>query len=256
MISISYHRSLAALVAAATALAVVIPTALARTNSTEDQMGSTATSPRNTGPRDVATTAPTSGSYATSGASENNLSERPGNQTRSDVQDAAQEGAKTKDGEKQAQISNADTRMMRDLAQIHLAEIKTASLATAISTDPQVRSYAEQVLEEHYKALDELRRIADNKSVILPGGVEKENAALLHKLALQTGQEFDRVYLEQAGLKLHQEALRLFQEASNRSSMPELKAYASNLTKLATQHLEHAQAMMKSPEPAANASGS
>src|SRR3954462_15443954 len=45
-----------------------------------------------------------------------------------------------------SQMSIADRKLMRELAQAHLAEIKTSALAPAISSNQAVRSYAEKML--------------------------------------------------------------------------------------------------------------
>ena len=150
-------------------------------------------------------------------------------------------------------LSLADQNLMRELAQAHLAEAKMAALATAISSDPAIRTYAEKMLEEHLKVMAELRQLADQHKVVLPGGVEQEQAALLHKLSLLTGQEFNQLYLAEAGVTLHQAAHKLFEQASNRAQSPELKAFAAKLAPIAMQHLQLAQHMQNNPDTALNA---
>lgn len=151
------------------------------------------------------------------------------------------------------QISNADGKLMRQLAQAHLAEIKTAALATAISDDKALRAYGEKMLQDHGKALDELRLLARRGDVILPGGVEAEHAALLHKLAATVGKQFNQMYHAEAGLALHQQSQALFKEASSRAQVPELKAYVNNLLPVIGKHLHLAQQMADAPDAAAAA---
>jgi len=148
-----------------------------------------------------------------------------------------------------AKASNSDAQLLRDLASAQWAEIKMAGLATAISGDEATRLYAEKMVEEHYAAMDSLRRLARSLSVILPGGVDTEQAALLRKQALLTGPDFDRAYLQEAGVALHENAHKLVQAAS-RASSPEIRDYAAMLLPVIGEHGKLAQAMQADPAKA------
>lgn len=149
-------------------------------------------------------------------------------------------------------VSSSDAQLLRGLAQAHLAEIKMASLASSISGDEAIRLYARKMLEEHYDALTGLRRLAATFDVILPGGVNSDHAALLRKQALLTGPEFDRAYLEQAGLVLHEQAHGAAQAAS-KAAAPEIRDYAAALQPVIEEHGRLAQAMRDDPAKASAA---
>lgn len=206
--------------------------AAARAESAPEQSAVTEQLQRTEGSPGVAETAPASGSYNISGR---------------------QTGRKAVQPAPPIQMGNEDRMRMRELALLHLGEIKMAALATAISQDAAVRSYAEKMLEEHVRALNELRQLADRSGTILPGGVEKEQAMMLDRLALQAGQQFDRLYMQQAAFAMHQQAHRVIQQVAGSAQSPELKAYASALVPVVGQHLQLAQQMNDDPRNAANA---
>jgi putative membrane protein len=207
--------------------------------------GQRAGSERPTGPpQDTAATAPESAGTATSGGATNSLGDPKSN--RAGI-------ARSGEPQDRLELGNADRKLMRELAQAHLAEIKMSGLATAISANPAIRGYGEKMLEEHLTALDELRSLADRSGVILPGGLDKEHAAVLRQLALKAGDEFDRMYMEQAGFASHEQSHRVFQEASSRAQSPELKSYAARLVPVIGQHLQLAQQMRENPGAAAAA---
>lgn len=191
-----------------------------------------------------AETAPSIGGTLSSGGRTNALGDPKANQAATPVDPRRAQ---------RIEVGNADRKLMRQLAQAHLAEIKTAALATAISDDKALRGYAEKMLEEHGKALDELRLLARRADVILPGGVEAGHASLLHKLAVTTGQQFNRMYHTEAGLALHRQSQALFKEAATRAESPELKTYAGNLLPVVGKHLQLAQQMADDPASAAAA---
>lgn len=150
----------------------------------------------------------------------------------------------------QGQFSDADRRLMRELAQAHLGEIKMAALATAISGNQAIRAYAEKMLEQHMIAMDVLRKMASAHGVILPGGVDKAHASLLHKLALLTDGEFDQLYLSEAGIADHHQSQRLFEEAARRAQAPQLKTYIAQLVPVIDEHLQLAEKMKDNPDKA------
>lgn len=191
-----------------------------------------------------AETAPSVGGTLSAGGRTNSMGDPKGNQA--GVPSGNQPSQKI-------EVGKADRKLMRQLAQAHLAEIKTAALATAISDDKALRGYAEKMLEDHGKALDELRMLARRAEVILPGGVETEHASLLHKLALTTGKQFNQMYHAEAGLALHQQSQALFKEAAARADAPELKSYANKLLPIVGKHLQLAQQMADDPASAAAA---
>lgn len=201
--------------------------------------------------RGSAATAPSTGGSLSSGGRTNAMGDPKTNEAgaaeNNTTAPASQPGPQGK-----PRVSNADARLMRDLAQAHLAEIKTSGLAAAVSEDQAVRAYAEKMLEEHYQAYDRLKQIAGDAGVVLPGGVGTGQAALLKKLSLLTGKEFNQVYLEQAGVGLHEQSRQLTQ-AAGRAQAPELKNYAAALDALIAEHHQLARAMLDDPSKAAAA---
>lgn len=145
-----------------------------------------------------------------------------------------------------------DRRRLRALAQAHLAETKLSGLATANATDPGTRGYAEKMLEVHGRALDELRLLARRSGVLLPGGLEFEQANLLHALALKTGTQFDQLYLQTAGIDVHEQSARLLEETVDGPYTAELKTLARNQLKAVRQQLQLAQQMQAAPAQAAS----
>lgn len=140
-----------------------------------------------------------------------------------------------------------DRRRLRALAQAHLAETKLAGLATANATDPPTRGYAEKMLEVHGRALDDVRLLARRSSVVLPGGLESEQANLLHVLSLKTGAQFDQLYLQTAGVEVHEQSARLLEETVNGPYAAELKTLARNQLQAVRQQLQLAQQMQAAP---------
>lgn len=151
-------------------------------------------------------------------------------------------------------MSPGDISMMRDLAQMNLAEIQMSGMALGVTANNAVRSFAQTMLDEHGNAMTELRKLADAKGAILPGGPGREHAATLKQLSLLTGDEFNRQFLAQAGTSAHEQSARLLEEVSSRAKDAELKAYAAKYLPIVNQHMKLVQQMQGTNQaPAASA---
>jgi putative membrane protein len=144
-----------------------------------------------------------------------------------------------------AKISIADSNMMRDLAKVNIAKVQMSGLALAISQDETVRRYAQTVLNAHGDALRELRELAAAKGVILPGGIDREPAALLRQLTFVRGDEFDRRFIAVATANTREHYLRLFQEAGRQAKDADLQAYSVKQAAMLQRHLQLAQQMQQ-----------
>lgn len=140
----------------------------------------------------------------------------------------------------QPALSNADRNLMRTLAQTHLAEIDMAKMAQSRSQDVTVRSFAQRMIDDHGKALEELKKLADARDVILPGGPDKKHVAIKEKLTAMTGEEFTQQYLTHAGENAHREAHQLLQQAAQNAQDPVLKEQVGKSLTIVEQHLQMA----------------
>lgn len=137
----------------------------------------------------------------------------------------------------QSGISNADRNLMRSLAHIHMAEIDMGKMAQTRSQDVTLRSFAQRMMDDHSKALEELQKLAQARGVVLPGGPGKNHVAAKEKLAAMTGEQFSREYMMHAGDTAHQEAHQLLQKAAQNTQDPALKAQVSKSLALVEQHM-------------------
>ncbi len=167
-------------------------------------------------------------SSGASSAAQGNSSSQPASQQA--LQPSAQQPA----------LSNADRNLMRTLAQTHLAEIDMAKMAQSRSQDVTVRSFAQRMIDDHGKALEELKKLADARDVILPGGPDKKHVAIKEKLTAMTGEEFTQNYLTHAGENAHREAHQLLQQAAQNAQDPVLKEQVGKSLAIVEQHLQMA----------------
>jgi putative membrane protein len=121
-----------------------------------------------------------------------------------------------------------------------LYEVRAAEVARQKAQDGETRQFADQMINDHQKANQELRDLAKTKSWTLPASLDAKHQEMLDRLGRLQGAEFDREYAKQQ-LQAHQEAVSLFKEQSERGTDSQLKAWASGKLPTLQKHLEHAR---------------
>lgn len=138
-------------------------------------------------------------------------------------------------------ISTADERLMMQLAQVNIAEINAGKLAEQKSSNDQVKAFAKKLVDDHTKALDDLKQLAMSKGVNLPSEPNRQQQAMENKLSALSGEKFDNQYVDQSGSRAHKETHRLLQRVRSKASDADLKAYANKIMPTIESHQQLAK---------------
>ncbi len=120
------------------------------------------------------------------------------------------------------------------------AEGDLAQDAMSAADDAEVRTYAQKLVFDHTNLDAEVERLARNKDVKVPGGVEgkvKEAKVQLMKL---TGKSFDQAFVKQM-FEDHIAMIRDFEEESRMGSDRDVRAWADKTLLTLRQHLKTAE---------------
>lgn len=118
-------------------------------------------------------------------------------------------------GEEQSQ--NQAREFINEMAMTNMAEVQLGNLAAQRATSPQVKQFAQTMVEDHTKANEELKQIASQLNVQLPTELDQEHRDLEEKLSKLQGEEFDREYMS-AMVDGHEEAINKVEDRANRAS--------------------------------------
>jgi putative membrane protein len=129
---------------------------------------------------------------------------------------------------------------MEKAARDHLAEVELGKLAASKASDERVKKFAEQMVQDHGKAADELKSIAMSKGVDLPDTVDRKHQRMEKNLEKKSGAEFDRAYMSDM-VKEHQKDLKELQKAAKDARDPEVKAIAEKGANMIRGHLDMAR---------------
>lgn len=126
-------------------------------------------------------------------------------------------------------------------AVIGKAEIELAQLALNNTKNEEIRLYAERMVKDHTAAEQKLKKIASQQNLQLPQALDAKHQAVKRKLAGLKDDAFDREYKKHM-TSGHQEAVALFESASQSQQMPgELKEFAASTLPTLEKHREMAK---------------
>ncbi len=172
---------------------------------------------------------------------ENSSGESSGASTKESTGTSAGASTQESAGASAGKISDRDEKMMKQMAESHLGEISLGKLAQEKAQSDEVKSFAKKMVDDHTKALDALKQMAQSKGVTLPTEPGKQQMAMQKKLQDQTGEKFDRQYMQQAGERAHKDTHKLLQRAASRAEDTDLKNYASTAIGTVESHMQMAK---------------
>jgi putative membrane protein len=140
-------------------------------------------------------------------------------------------------------LNKGDQHILEQLAQANMAEVATGKIALEKGTSQEVKTFAQQMVDDHTKGLQAVQDVARSKNVTLPTEPDAKHKKMADKLNGLSGAAFDKAYLANAGVHDHKEAHQLVANAQKKATDPDVKALAAKLQPTIDQHLQSVQAM-------------
>jgi len=148
-----------------------------------------------------------------------------------------------------AALSRHESRAIRDAsaatafaataAQDGMTEVALGVLALRRSSNWQVRLFAQRMVEDHGRAIQELLALVERKGLILPTELDAKYAAMVRSLDRKSNAAFDKAYVELVG-KSHAQVIAWFESAS-RSSDSDVAGFAHKTLATLQEHKELAE---------------
>jgi|SRR5436190_3487193 len=145
-------------------------------------------------------------------------------------------GASPKPGETQ------DAGFIQKAGQGGLAEVELSRMAIAQASSPDVKRFAQQMVDAHTQSNRELGLIAARQHQQMPAQMDDEHMKLRGRLEGTSGPEFDRIYLK-AMIADHEKMATLLGSAKGTSSDNAVEKFARNTLPAVEQHLEMARSL-------------
>jgi putative membrane protein len=125
-----------------------------------------------------------------------------------------------------------------------LAEVQLSQLAAQLASKPEVRAFAEKMVDEHSSLNVTMKFIAERLGVVPPIALDKKDQALYDKLDGMKGASFDKAYLK-AMYDAHHNDLKEFTAEMQAANDPELLAAVTHGRDVIQEHTEMVDKMAK-----------
>jgi putative membrane protein len=134
-------------------------------------------------------------------------------------------------------MKSGDLTFATKAAQGGIAEVQMGQLAASKATNPDVKAFGQKMVDDHSKANDELKSVAEKESMTLPATMGPKEQAEYNKLQSLSGAAFDRMYVK-AMVKDHEQDVKEFQKEANAGKDPQIKSFASETLPVLQGHLD------------------
>jgi predicted outer membrane protein len=142
-----------------------------------------------------------------------------------------------------SKLNKTDEKILKNVAQANMAEIEAGKLAVSKTQNDNVKSFAQQMIDDHTKALNDVQQLAQSKGVTLPTEPDAKHKAMGAKLSALSGEAFDKAYMSGAGVSDHKKVHSMLKSDEKRAKDPDVKALVAKMTPVVEQHLKSAQQM-------------
>ncbi len=142
-------------------------------------------------------------------------------------------------------LASADQTMLKNIAQANIAEVESGKLAVEKSQNEEVKKFAQMMVDDHSKALSDVQKLAEAKSVTLPTDPDVKHKAVMLEFKALSGKTFDSRYVKQAGVGDHEATDKLLKKTQASAKDADLKALAGKMLPVVEGHLQHARDLAK-----------
>jgi putative membrane protein len=161
------------------------------------------------------------------------------------AQDSSTQGATSTGGSAQSSqseskaggsVAQADKSFVMKAAGGGMAEVELGNLAKEKAQSDQVKQFAQRMVDDHGKANDQLKSIAEQKGITLPTSLPAKEQQTKDKLS----KRFDHEYMEHM-LMDHKKDVAEFKKASQTAKDNDIRQFASSTLPTLQDHLKEAQ---------------
>lgn len=136
-----------------------------------------------------------------------------------------------------AMHSMQDKAFVKKAAEGGLAEVRLGQLAQQKSNSPDVKEFAQKMVNDHTQLNEQMHPIAQQMGVSSPEELSSKDKKEMSKLENLSGQEFDHAYIRYM-IKDHKKDLSEFKSEASRTQNAQLKEAAEHGAQVIQGHLQ------------------
>jgi len=121
-----------------------------------------------------------------------------------------------------------DAQFLVNAAEIYMEEIGLAKLAQEKGTTSPIKELGRTMEQDHQSSQDELTSLAKRKKITIPNTITDQGDDSYRLLNQKTGEDFNESYVKLM-VEKHEDAIALFDKASNKCRDKQIKEWASSM---------------------------
>lgn len=152
-----------------------------------------------------------------------------------------------------AGVTVADSTFLKKAASGGIAEVELGQLALQKASSPDVKQFAQRMVNDHTKANGQLKQVAADEHIRLPQSMSAKDKATKDTLANLSGDDFDRAYMKDM-VQDHRHDVAEFERESKSAQDPAVKSFAMQTLPTLRDHLKEAERIAPKDQSAQNSS--
>lgn len=142
-----------------------------------------------------------------------------------------------------SELVQEDETFLENAIQGSYAEIEGSQLALEKTEDTEVKEFAQMMIKDHQKMVDEASALAREKGMTPPDGPSVMQTTEITALKALTGGAFDAMYVNRIGVAAHESTVEMFEQASQDVQDPDVQAMIAETLPKLREHLQMAQTL-------------
>lgn len=138
-------------------------------------------------------------------------------------------------------VAGADRAFIEAAASLGRTEAEAGKLAAEKAANGKVKAFGVQLEKDHTDAHNRLAALAQNRGITLPAELDGSARQSIDELAQLSGAEFDRRFVENFGVRMHEGAVPLFERQAQEGQDAEIQAFAQQTLGALRSHLQMAR---------------
>lgn len=134
----------------------------------------------------------------------------------------------------------SDSTFVTKATQDGMAEVAIGKVAAERAQSADVKQFAQRMVDDHQKANDELKSLAEQEKIKVPSDMSKDQKAMQSRLEKLSGADFDKTYMREM-VKDHENAVSMFEQYAKSGHNQQLKDWASKTLDTLKQHEQQAK---------------
>jgi putative membrane protein len=128
-----------------------------------------------------------------------------------------------------------DPVFLLNAASSNMLEIQAGQLASKNATNPDVKKFAQMMVDHHTKATQQLKSVATPLGVTMPQTMMPVHQAMADRLMSKTGKDFDEEYMDLMETA-HKMDIAMFEVKSKAADSPTVQAFATKTLPMLRSH--------------------